>query len=172
MNLKNFMIFSAILFALFLSCENPEGKPYRPTKIDKLEFMVPHSDLIAIVEVTNGIDKYNAKPSMNKYSVNAEVKKVIIGNDKDRKITILNTPSFKNENTIESFLALYNGQHLVFLKRHDSSYRPVSASSILEIVHNRVYPVWKQSETKSDISIGYDLSEIVNEIINSPEIIE
>ncbi len=168
MDMKIYIVLLSVLLVILSGCGKPEGKPARPTKIDKLKFMVPNSDLIAIIEISGGIDNNYSKPSLKKYSVNADVKKMIVGDDKVKQISILNTPYFMNKNTIAAFITLYDGEHLAFLKKQDGSYKPVSGSSILEITYNRVHPFWKQSGTKIKISSGYDLNEIIDEIKNTP----
>lgn len=164
MDMKQYLLTITILIFLIMGCEKTDERPYQPTQFDMLEFLVPNSDLIAIIEIHDGIDKYKAKPTTKRYSVNADVKRVIIGNYHINKISILNDSYFKSQDTIATFITLYNGEHLAFLKKDNNFYKPVSGSSILDVAYNRVHPLWKQSGTETKISSGHDLEEIINEI--------
>lgn len=107
MTMKKYLIFLAFLTALLMGCGKPEGTPVVPTKIDKLEFLALNSDLVAIIQINDGVDK--PESSMKRYSVTGAVKKVIVGNSGIKKVSIINASYFMNDNVVEDFITLYNG---------------------------------------------------------------
>jgi hypothetical protein len=165
MPMKNYLIYFTFVAALIIGCGKPEGTPVVPTKIDMLEFLVPNSDLIAIIQINDGVDK--PESSMKRYSVIAEVKRVIIGDSTIKQVSIINASYFMDDNVVKDFITLYNGMHLSFLKKQDDSYKPVSGSAILRVAHNRVHPLWKQDGTKTGMTSGYDLDKIISEIMGT-----
>lgn len=165
--MRNYLIYFTIAATLLIGCGKPEGTPVVPTKFDKLEFLIPNSDLIAIIQITDGIDPNKGRPPIKRYSVIASVKRVISGDSIPKQISITNASAFKNDNVVSDYMALYNGYHLAFLKKQDSFYKPVSRFAILEITHNRIHPIWKKDGTNTGMTSGYDLEEIIYEIMET-----
>ena len=157
------------------SCEtfpDTKGKPYTPTNLDTLQFLVSNSDLIAIVNHSGGTDKPKPFLFTMPKKVDAKILSIIKGGEDREEIEISCNPKNLNPNVIKSTMILRNGKHLVFLCKTGENYQPTTSNSLLSVFNHKVYPVWrpdqyKESEDAPDglkVSSGIELGEILEEI--------
>lgn len=135
------------------------------TEQESLQFLVEHSDIIAIIEIYNGIDgkntvRFNDAPK----EVNAKIILNIKGEKTNDMFQILSKPKFLPLEVKKSILALRNGKYLAFLSRDNTQYLPTTRYSLLDITNNRVHPVWKDTVRTSELTSGYSLDEIIADI--------
>ncbi len=137
-----------------------------------LRFLVQHSDLIAIVDIANGVEK-TYKLSLSKWPpkfVNANVIKTISGSSPHKTISISSTPSYLEDISSHVIMLLKKGEHLVFLSEKNGQFEPTTEKSLLDIANGKVYPTWRDDHyTRVDSdgtqwSSGEELNKVIIEI--------
>ena len=152
-----------ILVFLVLGCEDkPPDNVYRATEIDSLNFLLKNSDLIALVNISDGMPSTDKATTELKEAVQARVVEVIFGEPQSSLIEILNTTVFTEPGIVEHKLYLSNGEFLYFLKKVGNSYKPLSIFSTVRFRKGKGAPIWKQDKTGSLPEI--EKAEIIAEI--------
>lgn len=155
--------FILIFFLLILGCEDKSrDNVYRATEIDSLNFLIKNSDLIALVNISDAMPPTDMPAKEFKDIVSAKIVELIYGDTKYNEIKILNTTVYTTPGIVEHQLYLSNGEFIYFLKKFDSSYKPLTAFSTIRIRNGKGAPVWRQDKTGSMPEI--DKVEIINEI--------
>ena len=157
-----------ILTILTFSAEGWCGESYDITFTERetIEFLVHKSSLIAIVDISE-VEKINfLRKILSRVpsSAKANIISVIEGNHKLTGITIFPETEYGAAPNLRDKVFLRSGKHLVFLCKVDSGYRPTTVFSVLKILNNKVYPIWKQKDTLGDTATGVSLQEIVYDI--------
>lgn len=157
-----------LFIQLATTCAGLEGQSVAvpKTETEQLSFLVKHSDLIAIIKISKGSPNRRFSLFGMPKQVEAEILSVISGIEKQEVIKINTSPRFVRPRSIFNYVYLRKGRHLVFLSKEENSYKPTTRFSIIEILFNKVYPIWKQDEETdvNEMSAGYSLNEIVDEI--------
>ena len=157
--------------AVILSaCEKTESIPYVLTTQDTLSYLVENSDLIAVVNITGGVERSKGGiPNNIPESVSASVVDVIHSNDNRSllELNIQNSPHKQEKGTSFTMMALRDGRNLVFLVyQQDGSYKPTTGFSIVSVnSSDMLMPIWKQGESKEEYSKGFSVDHIKNEIL-------
>lgn len=152
-----------ILFVLFFGCEDkPQDNVYRATEIDSLNFLLKNSDLIALVNISDGLPATDKAATEFIEAVSAQVVEVIYGEPQSSLIEILNTSVYTERGIVEDKLYLSNGEFIYFLKKAGESYKPLTPFSTVRFRNGKGGPIWKQDKTGSMPEI--DKAEIIAEI--------
>ncbi len=161
------MLTSCLFYQAGLSCNANEsiGKPISYTNQETLSFLVKQSDLIAIIQIREGIDEnsialFEDKPKQ----VNAEILSIINGIENNKHIKIFDSPKFVPPEVLKASIVIRTGTHLVFLSREGSSYKPTTRFSVLDVFRGRVYPVWNQTLNENGVASGRILDLVISEI--------
>ena len=163
-----------LFIQLTTSCVSEEGRstPVPITQTEQLSFLANQSDLIAIVKISKGSPNRRFPIFFMPKQVEARILSVISGIEKREVIMIDTSKRFVRPGTIFNYVYLRKGKHLVFLSKEGDSYKPTTGLSIIEIMFNKVHPIWKQGEMNSvnEMSVGYSLNEIIDEIKRELEV--
>ena len=147
--------------------EASPGVPITRTHQETLKFLVANSDMIAIVNLSGGTYKKRVTSSGDlPQKVNAKIFSIIKGSEIAANIEIVSTPKYPSPGSILSSVVLRNGRHLVFVAKKGEIYQPTTGFSLLDIFRNKVHPVWKERKNPLELSTGYELEKILNEIDN------
>jgi len=166
--MKNTFAYGIILAFLVLGCEDkPRDGVYRATEIDSLNFLLKNSDLIALVNISDGMPATDKAATGFKEAVYAQVVEVIYGDPQSGLIEILNTTVYTEPGIVEHKLYLRNGEFVYFLKKYGKSYKPLTPFSTVRFRNGKGAPIWKQDKTGTMPEI--DRAEIIKEIKASIE---
>jgi len=165
---KNIALITFIFFVLVVSCDHKEdlGSHVALTSTETLDFLVGHADLIAIVQIVGGTEMRRITSSVDMpQKAKAIVLSVIIGVEDDRNIILESVPKYSRPGAIKSTVLLRNGRYLAFLNQDDSKYKPTTMFSLLEVSNDKVFPIWKQSGSNREITTGYLLNNIIDDVV-------
>ena len=161
--MKKALACGIILVFLVLGCEDKRGDSvYRATEIDSLNFLLKNSDLIAHVNISDGMPPTDKAATEFKEAVHAHVVEVIYGELQGSMVEILNTSVFTERGVVENKLYLSNGEFIYFLKKVGKSYKPLTSFSTVRFRNGKGAPIWKQDKTGSMPEI--EKAEIIAEI--------
>ncbi len=165
--------FASLLLVLFVisGCNNSQsGMPHKLTDMDTLSSLVHNSDLIAVVDISGGTDEARASWRNMPKEVSAYIESVVKGSDKNKTIKIANNPKNSFPGSVMEVVVLRNGRHLVFLSQDGGTFKPTTGKALLDVLNNKVYPIWRPdqyNEIGSDgieFSRGIGLDEVLEEI--------
>jgi len=161
-------ILSNLVVCLFWICGSVaqiEANSVTLTTQDTLSYLVKRSDIIAIINITGGIDKKRISSFTEMpQQVDANLLKIIKGGKLSQTLTILNTPEYAPPNVLKSAIVLRNGKHLAFLNMEGKSYRPTTRFSMLPVSRGKVYPIWHQTKSVKGVTSGCLLELVISEI--------
>ena len=157
-------IFSVIFLLCLCCCKIAAAQEAKLTKHDSLEFLVRHSSLIAVAELSqpDSIVKSWFKLSTTKY-VTATVTHVVKG-ARVNQLRISSVPKYNAPGVVMTNVNLQSGRFLVFLCEHEDYYRPTTGLSLMDISLGKIYPIWKQTETINGLLHGYPVESVLEEI--------
>ena len=144
----NNLIATAVIILLMCSCHDG-GRPVLRDRLpqDSLDYLCTRADLVALVDVTNGVDSIEGKrpsgPMPN--LVQGRVNRVLKGQTREGdEIRISSSPAILPPGTLQIYMTLYNGMTLAFLKYENGLYMPVSDYSLLNAGGGTVSPIWRR----------------------------
>lgn len=170
-----FFVVLALRFVFFTGSPpeiTGEAVPYTPTHQDTLKFLVDNSDIIAVVEISSAND-IGQQWFLDSSSVaQARILSLYFKNEQipenESVITIIPEPASKPMGTSVVAMFLKNGKNLVFLKKIENHYKPITAHAVMSIMNNdNVLPIYKSTETeyKDGFSSGFSLEVVKQEIL-------
>jgi len=128
--------------------------------IDSLKFHIENSDLIALVNISDGMPLTD-KPA-KEYAVSAKIIESIYGESEKSEIKMLNTTVYTTPGIVEHQPYLSNEEFVCFLKKFGTSYKPLTPFSTVKIKNGKGAPVWRKNKKGSMPEL--DKIEIINEI--------
>jgi hypothetical protein len=161
--MKNIKLLILILVLMISGCEGkPKDNVYHAKEIDSLNFLIKHSDIIALVKISDGMQPTDKPATEFKDAVTAQIVELIYGEAESNFIKILNSTVYTTPGIVEHQLYLSNGEFIYFLKKFGSSYKPLTPFSTVRFRNGKGAPIWKQDKTGSMPEIDKD--EITEEI--------
>ena len=167
----------AFLFLATCSCRD-QGRPVVRARLpqDTVDYLCSHADLVAVVDITTGVDWIEGKRPSGKLPslVKAKLIRVLKGNEKkEETVNFSNVPVMLPSGTAKIELALYNGPHLVFLVNSGDHFDLLTDQSLLHETNGTVSPIWRR-EPGNDVrhrSIPFDeaIGDVVREIKEDTE---
>jgi len=164
--MKNIKLCILILALIISGCEGkPKDNVYHAKEIDSLNFLIKNSDIIALVNILDGVQPTDKPGTEFKDAVTAQIVVLIYGKSESNPIKILNTTVYTTPGFDVNQLYLSNGEFIYFLKKFGSSYKPLTPFSTVRLRNDKGAPIWKQDKAGSIPEI--DKGEIIEEIKES-----
>ena len=134
-----------IVIFLFIGCDFsfPARRPL--SKKDSVQYLTNNSDVIAVVQIINGVDLGKSEHIQIPVSVTAKVLSVLKGRNVPDKIEIYSTPHISS---CGGRMILYNGKHLVFLVGLNQEKKLFDDYSLIHVRDGLVTPIWTRDRTE------------------------
>jgi hypothetical protein len=166
-NIRYYKITILLIVCLsFMGCQQNEAVLYQPTKQDSLNYLVTNSDLIAIINTTDGHKRFTNEIDFSKLTFHSEVVHQLHGQAETNIVIDVSPEGKSNQSYLGAMALIRRGDSLAFLKKiSGNKFRPLSEFSVITIYDGILSPVWKTKQGTSKFGgFEFALDEILSEV--------